>query len=271
MSHRIDSRWHSEHIAIISFQDPSRQNQLCWAAIDELAGTIVQCRERGARIVILASSLAGHWYEHAWLGDLENRLADRPMTGSGMGWFSAPLELSQKSLLSIAAISGDCSGGGAELGWACDFRVAERQARFSQPEIKIQLTPGIGGCSRLARLVGTAFAKQLVMTGQPVTAERLYQFGAVNELVEEGQALAAAIALAESLLENSWPALLSLKSTLATSLELPLAQALEREQEAFQSILLGDEGRAGLAATQARFDGGESIAGVYQYNKNTIS
>lgn len=267
MSHQITIDWPSSHIAVISFQDPQRQNQWCWAAIDEMGEALSQCRKQGARVLILASSLAGHWYEHAWLQDLSNRLDDKPMTGSGMGWFTAQDELTAQPVISIAAISGDCSGGGAELGWACDFRVAERQARFSQPEIKIQLTPGIGGCSRLSRLVGTGVAAQMVMTGRPVSAERLFQLGAVNEVVEEGDALNAAIVLAQSLLENSWAALLSMKTTLASGAGLPLAQALEQEQAAFQSIVIKEEAKAGLATVQARFNNGESIEDVFDYNK----
>ena len=267
MSHQITIDWPSPHIAVISFQDPRRQNQWCWAAIDEMGGVLGECRQQGARVLILASSLAGHWYEHAWLQDLSSGLEDKPMTGSGMGWFTAQDELAGQPVISIAAISGDCSGGGAELGWACDFRVAEQQARFSQPEIKIQLTPGIGGCSRLSRLVGTGVAAQMVMTGRPVSAERLFQLGAVNEVVEEGEALNAAIALAESMLENSWAALLSMKATLSSGAELPLAEALEQEQCAFQARVISEEAKTALADVQARFDNGESIAEVYEYDK----
>lgn len=267
MSHTITVDWPAECIAVINFQDPGRQNQLCWAAIDEMAATVSRCRVEGARIVILASALPGHWYQHAWLGDLQNGLESKPMTGTGQGWFQLQQELAQQPLISIAAVSGDCSGGGAELGWACDFRVAERQARFSQPEIKIGLTTGIGGCSRLSRLVGRAVTAQVVMTGQPLTADRLYQLGAVNEVVEAGRAVDAAITLAESLLENSWSALLSMKRTLATSLELPLQTALEQEQQAFQSELRGEQGAAGIAAIQRRFEQGDSIEDVYKYDK----
>jgi enoyl-CoA hydratase/carnithine racemase len=266
LSHQITIDWPTEHIAVISFQDPQRQNQWCWAAIDEMGEVLGQCRKKGARVLILASSLAGHWYEHAWLQDLCSRLEDKPMTGSGMGWFTTQKELSGQSIISIAAVSGDSSGGGAELGWACDFRVAERQARFSQPEIKIQLTPGIGGCSRLSRLVGTGVAAEMVMTGRPVSADRLFQLGAVNEVVDEGEALSAAIALAESLLENSWTALMSMKATLASGSELPLAAALEQEQSAFQSIVISEEARAGLSRVQARFDNGETIEDVFEYD-----
>ena len=125
---------------MITFSDPARANQLCWAAIDAMGEQLIACREAGAKVVIMASALPGHWLEHAWLKDLSAGVEGLEQTGTGAGWFSALDELTHDSVISIAAISGDCSGGGAELGWACDFRIAEPQARFCQPEIKYQQT-----------------------------------------------------------------------------------------------------------------------------------
>ena len=125
MSHTIDVEWTGDSIVVVTFSDPARANQLCWAAIDTLGAQLTSCRESGARVVILASSLAGHWLEHAWLRDLSNGVEGLAQTGTGAGWFSAMQELAHEDVISIAAISGDCSGGGAELGWACDLRVAE--------------------------------------------------------------------------------------------------------------------------------------------------
>ncbi|MBK6512291.1 MAG: enoyl-CoA hydratase/isomerase family protein [Haliea sp.] len=107
-------------------------------------------------------------------------------TGSGTGWFSAIDELTHESVISIAAISGDSSGGGAELGWACDLRIMEVRRAFSQPEINVRLTTGIGGCSRLARLAGRSVASELVLTGKPQSVQRLFELGAIIRVVAAG-------------------------------------------------------------------------------------
>ena len=143
MSHSIEVDWPNERIAVVTFADPARNNQICWAAIDALGNQLRECREAGARVVVLASALEGHWLEHAWLQDLINGVQGLEQTGTGAGWFNTLEELGHESVISIAAISGDCSGGGAELGWGCDIRVAESQAYFSQPEINMGITTGI--------------------------------------------------------------------------------------------------------------------------------
>jgi len=261
MSHSISVDWIGDRIAVVTFSDPARANQLCWAAIDALADQLSRCRESGARVVILASGLAGHWLEHAWLRDLSNGVEGLEQTGTGAGWFSALEELSHEDVISIAAISGSSSGGGAELGWACDLRIAEVQVNFSQPEITMGLTTGIGGSSRLARLAGRATATEMVLTGQPLGAQRLYDLGAINRVVTAGQALPLALELAKDLAERSPAASAGLKRILAKNDDAPLREALRHEQEVFQSVVITDQALAGMRKAQSAYDGGSDRKG----------
>lgn len=266
MTHSISVDWDTEQVAVISFQDPERQNQVCWAAIWELAHTLTACREQGARVVVLASSLPGHWLEHAWLRDLDNTVGEEETTAPPGGWFQVLDELAHPEMISIAAISGDCSGGGAELGWACDFRIAEQQARFAQPEINISLTTGIGGCSRLARLAGRTLTNEMVLLGTAVSAQRLYQLGALNRLVPSGQALSVALEWGWQVAAKSAPALAALKSILNANEVLPLDKALQFEQETFVTVVATDTARAGMQSAQAQYDEGLSIAQLNRYD-----
>ncbi|MDH3644128.1 MAG: hypothetical protein OES38_18630, partial [Gammaproteobacteria bacterium] len=59
-------------VALVTVTDPERQNNLCWQAVGELADTLTQAREEGARVTVVASGVQGHWLEHAWLTDLAN-------------------------------------------------------------------------------------------------------------------------------------------------------------------------------------------------------
>jgi enoyl-CoA hydratase/carnithine racemase len=246
--------WNGDSIAVLTFSDPQRDNQLCWAAVDDIARQLRLCREQGARVVVLASGLAGHWLEHAWLQDLSNGIQGLEQTGSGAGWFSAMDELAHESVISIAAISGNSSGGGAELGWACDLRIAETQARFSQPEINMGLTTGIGGCSRLARLAGRSAATEMVLTGKPQSAQRLYELGAINQVVAAGQSLGTALEMAADLAQKSPLALAGLKRILANNDNAPLGAALRYEQEVFQSVVVTEDAVAGMQRVQSGYD-----------------
>ncbi|MFT4613323.1 MAG: enoyl-CoA hydratase/carnithine racemase [Bacteroidia bacterium] len=265
MSYNLTQEWPQAGVAVLTFTDRARTNQLCWGAIDEMAQRVADCRGSGARVVILASGLTGHWLQHAWLRDLIDGLEGREQTGTGAGWFDLQNELAHEDIVSIAAISGDASGGGAEMAWACDLRIAERQARFAQPEVNMGLTTGVGGCSRLARLAGRATAAEMVLTGGSISAQRLYQLGAIGSLVEEGESLVAALDMASSLALKSPAAIAGLKRILALGEEAPLAESLRYEQEVFQSVVIKAGALKGMQDVQSAYDTGESIAGVHGY------
>jgi enoyl-CoA hydratase len=96
----------------------------------------------------------------------------------------------------IAAIDGVAAGGGFELALSCDFRVLSTRGRFVMPEAKVGLIPGSGGCSRLVRYVGLGRAKELVMLGGTVDANRALELGLATAVCEEGEAVEHAIELA---------------------------------------------------------------------------
>lgn len=102
----------------------------------------------------------------------------------------------------IAAIEGYALGGGNELGMACDIRIAAKNAKFGQPEVKLGLIASAGGTQRLQKLVGVGKAKELLFTGEFITAEEAERIGLVERVVEDGTALEAALAMAEKIKAN---------------------------------------------------------------------
>jgi enoyl-CoA hydratase len=103
----------------------------------------------------------------------------------------------------IAAVDGPALAGGTEIVLACDLVVASTTATFGIPEVKRSLVAGAGGLFRLPRKIPFNVAMECALTGDPISAERAYHFGLVNELVEPGQALDHAIALAERITANA--------------------------------------------------------------------
>lgn len=83
----------------------------------------------------------------------------------------------------IAAINGYALGGGCEIALACDIRIASTNAKIGQTEVKIGIPPGWGGTQRMLRIIGQANAKQLVFTGQMITAEKAFRIGLVNKVI----------------------------------------------------------------------------------------
>jgi enoyl-CoA hydratase len=103
----------------------------------------------------------------------------------------------------IAAVDGPALAGGTEIVLSCDLVVASTTATFGIPEVKRSLVAAAGGLFRLGRKIPLNIAMELALTGDPIDATRAHHFGLVNRLVEPGEALAAAVELAEQVCANA--------------------------------------------------------------------
>jgi len=148
----------------------------------------------------------------------------------------------------IAAINGIAFGGGCELSLACDIRLAARNARFGQPEIKLGIIPGWGGTQRLPRLIGRARATELLLTGDPIDAERALAIGLVSEVVDPDDLPAAARRWAELLAARAPLALAATKRVMRAGAPLPLTDALEEERKEFAALFSTEDAAEGISA-----------------------
>jgi len=103
----------------------------------------------------------------------------------------------------IAAINGYAFGGGCELALACTLRLASESARLGQPEVKLGIIPGYAGTQRLPRLVGKGRALEMILSGEPVTAQEAYRIGLVNQVAPAPELMAAAEKLAQKIMANA--------------------------------------------------------------------
>jgi enoyl-CoA hydratase len=145
----------------------------------------------------------------------------------------------------IAAISGFALGGGCELALACDVRFASTRARFGQPEVLLGIIPGGGGTQRLARLVGPARAKDIILTGRQVGADEALAIGLVDRLAEPADVLDTALAYAAELAGGAVAAQGLAKQAIDRGLETDLASGLQIEQDAFVEVFRTDDSQVG--------------------------
>ena len=148
----------------------------------------------------------------------------------------------------VAAVEGWALGGGMELVLCCDLVVASTTARFGLPEIKRGLMPDFGGVFRVARALPANVARELLLTGEPLHAERAERLGFVNVLTEPGGALAAAVELAQRICTN---APIAGREALALVTEVIRGDESElwaRSHAAHQRLLGTDDMREGVAA-----------------------
>ena len=136
----------------------------------------------------------------------------------------------------IAAVSGWALGGGCELALACDMIVASETARFGQPEITIGVIPGAGGTQRLTYAVGKALSMEMILNNRVLSAQEALQFGIVNRLVPAERCLEEALSLAAEVAARPPLAVAAAKKLIARSFELPLADGLQQERDAFHEL-----------------------------------
>ena len=157
----------------------------------------------------------------------------------------------------IAAVNGLAFGGGLEIAVCCDFLVADEKARFALPEIKLGLFPGSGGPVRVARRIGSARAKEMMMLGDPIDAATALAWGLANQVVPAGQALTASATLAGKLLQRPSLAMALCKQAIGYAFDFPehdaSAKALALSERAFTSSEAHEGVRAFLGKQAPQF------------------
>ncbi len=148
----------------------------------------------------------------------------------------------------ICALNGLALGGGLELALSCDIRIAEEKVKLGLTEVNLGLIPGLGGTQRLARLVGQANAKELLLTGKIIKAEEALRIGLVNQVVADGESLNEALKLANKLAKGAGVAMGYDKFLVNRGIELELADALEMEMQYVEKVFETEDLREGLAA-----------------------
>jgi enoyl-CoA hydratase len=148
----------------------------------------------------------------------------------------------------IAAVSGYAFGGGCELALMCDLIVASETAQFGQPEIKIGIIPGAGGTQRLTRTLGKARAMEMVLTGNPITAQQALAGGLLNRVVPVAAYLEEAKALGREIAARAPVAVRLGKEAVNQALETTLETGLAYERKLFFLLFASEDKREGMRA-----------------------
>jgi enoyl-CoA hydratase/carnithine racemase len=148
----------------------------------------------------------------------------------------------------IAAVNGYALGGGFEIVLACDVVIAAENAKFGLPEAKLGLLPGGGGTQRLSRMVGPYIAKRMIFSGEIIDAQRAYELHLVTEIAPKGEAVNAAVALAEKILANGQLAVRMAKRVIDEGLQASLPTALSLEMDSTAHLFVTDDKREGIEA-----------------------
>ena len=148
----------------------------------------------------------------------------------------------------IAAVNGHAYGGGMEMVLACDFAYAARTARLALTEVTLGIMPGAGGTQLLPRAVGERRAKEIILTGKPISAEQAYAWGIVNRLCEPEALMSETLETAATIAANAPLSVRQAKKSMHVGLQLDLKNALLFEIEAYNRLVPTEDRLEGVRA-----------------------
>lgn len=180
------------------------------------------------------------WFEQEWRG---------PGFRAEYRWIHDFFDcLERVEIPVIAAVFGTCACGGLELAMAADFRIAADDARFGFTEGNINLIPGSGGCSRLVKMIGPAWTKELVLAGEFIDAPRAMQVGLVTRIVPKARLTEEARALADKLVKKAPQALGAAKAVINACQNIDSGTGRILERMAQTSLILSEDHKEGVKA-----------------------
>ena len=215
------------------------------AALDELA------RDHDVRAVVVTGAGTRAFCAGSDVKEFDG-LAGRVAQGKLLYEKYVYRKLAELPVPTIAAIEGDALGGGLELALCCDLRIASARARLGMPEVRLGVIPGSGGTQRLPAVVGPARAKELILVGELISAQRAEQIGLVNAVADEGQALAAATDMAQRIAQRGPVAVREAKHLIERARDLDLDAGLAAELDASDRVFASEDMREGARAFFAK-------------------
>ncbi len=224
-------------IEVWTIDGEARRNSITRAMLSGLLAELRRAEERRAlRCVVLTGAGSRAFCAGA---DLKERAR---MSEADVHAFHADLRAALSGIeaspkVFVAAVNGAALGGGLELALACDLRVMSSAAEVGLPEVGLGIIPGGGATQRLARAIGVARAKDLILTARRIDAVEALAYGLVTRAAPPDQLLECALAMAGEVARNAPVSLRQAKRAIDGGFHLPLDQALDLENRMYQDCL----------------------------------
>ena len=148
----------------------------------------------------------------------------------------------------IAAVNGHAYAGGFETVLSCDFAYASNAARFALTEVTLGIMPGAGGTQNLPRAIGERKAKEMMLTGQPITAQTALEWGVFNAIAEPAQVLPMALHTAQTIAANAPLSVRQIKKSVRYGQQMELRTAFRFEVEAYNHLVETEDRYEGVSA-----------------------
>ena len=234
-------------IGIITINRPKALNALNSAVLDELDKTLDAVDQEAIRCLILTGAGEKSFVAGADIGEMST-LTKAEGEAFGKEGNDVFRKLETFPIPVIAAVNGFALGGGCEISMSCDIRICSENAVFGQPEVGLGITPGFGGTQRLARIVGTGKAKEMIYGARNIKAEEAYRIGLVNNVYPAEELMPAAKKLASTIARNAPIAVRNCKRAINEGIQVDMDQAIVIEEELFGSCFETCDQKEGMNA-----------------------
>ena len=234
-------------IGIITINRPKALNALNSTVLDELDKTLDGVDLESIRCLILTGAGEKSFVAGADIGEMSS-LTKAEGEAFGKKGNDVFRKIETFPIPVIAAVNGFALGGGCEICMSCDIRICSENAVFGQPEAGLGITPGFGGTQRLARIVGTGKAKEMIYGARNIKAEEAYRIGLVNNVYPADELMTAAKKLATTIARNAPIAVRNCKRAINEGMQVDMDQAIAIEEKLFGDCFESHDQREGMAA-----------------------
>ena len=236
-----------DHIGKVIVNRPNKLNAMNSKVREELNAAFKMLNEdKDVYVIIITGAGNKAFIAGADINEFKGASASEMYTNFRPETIFYELHRTQKPI--IAMINGYALGGGLELAMACDIRIASKSAKLGQPEIKLGLIPGWGGTQRLPRLIGEGRAMWMILTGEMIDAEKAYQWGLIDFLVEPEELETFTMGIAKKITEMSPLTIRVAKEAVKAASQMSLKDGLELESRLFALLFSTKDKEEGVNA-----------------------
>lgn len=236
-----------DNILVVKINRPEALNSLNTELLGELGKVFDEAaKDDNVNVVIIT----GEGKAFVAGADIAQMSSLNAVKGKEFGQFGASVfrKLEEMPKTIIAAVNGFALGGGCELSMACDIRIASEKAKFGQPEVGLGITPGFSGTQRMSRLVGLGKAKELIFTGNIISAKEAKEIGLVNHVVEPEKLMETALEMAKKIASNAQLAVAYSKEAIERGYQTDISTAIEIEANLFGLCFATEDQKEGMSA-----------------------